>query len=134
MHEPNPAGGIAGREVRLRVVDGAQPAQAARAIRAHVDAGRIEAVVGWHLSSVRLAIVPIVTGRLPYVYTAPYEGGERTPGVFVVGETPGRQLLPAMRWYRREHGCGAGAWSATTTCGRARPPPPACTPGSATGR
>jgi ABC-type branched-subunit amino acid transport system substrate-binding protein len=69
-----------------------------------VDAGRIEAVVGWHLSSVRRAIAPIVAGRLPYVYTALYEGGERTPGVFVVGETPGRQLLPAMRWYRREHG------------------------------
>jgi urea transport system substrate-binding protein len=104
VHELNATGGIAGREVRLRIVDGAQPVQAARAIRPLADAGRIEAVVGWHLSSVRRAIAPIVAGRLPYVYTALYEGGERTPGVFVVGETPGRQLLPAMRWYRREHG------------------------------
>ena len=34
---------------------------------------------------------------VPYVYTALYEGGERTPGVFLTGEVPSRQLLPAMQ-------------------------------------
>ena len=41
---------------------------------------------------------------VPYVYTALYEGGERTPGVFLTGEVPSRQLLPAMQWLHREHG------------------------------
>lgn len=42
--------------------------------------------------------------RVPYVYTALYEGGERTPGVFLVGETPDNQLMPAMRWLMKERG------------------------------
>ena len=41
---------------------------------------------------------------MPYVYTALYEGGERTPGVFLTGETPDVQLLPAMRWLTEERG------------------------------
>jgi ABC-type branched-subunit amino acid transport system substrate-binding protein len=38
------------------------------------------------------------------VYTALYEGGERTPGVFLTGETPKCQLLPTMRWMAMELG------------------------------
>ncbi len=45
-----------------------------------------------------------IAGRVPYVYTALYEGGEHHPGVFLVGETPSRQLLPAMSWLRAERG------------------------------
>ncbi len=52
----------------------------------------------------RNAVAPRIAGRVPYVYTALYEGGERHPGVFMVGETPSRQLLPAMSWLRAEHG------------------------------
>jgi ABC-type branched-subunit amino acid transport system substrate-binding protein len=48
--------------------------------------------------------VPRVAGVIPYVYTALYEGGERTPGVFLTGETPSHQLLPAMRFLARESG------------------------------
>jgi ABC-type branched-subunit amino acid transport system substrate-binding protein len=36
--------------------------------------------------------------HLPYVYTPIYEGGERTPGVLAIGETPRRQALPAIAW------------------------------------
>ena len=61
-------------------------------------------MVGWHISAVRTAVAPRIAGRVPYVYTALYEGGERSPGVFLVGETPVAQLLPAMQWLRREHG------------------------------
>ena len=67
-------------------------------------AGLVEAVVGWHISAVRQALAPRIAGVVPYVYTALYEGGERTPGVFLTGEVPSRQLLPAMHWLRREHG------------------------------
>ena len=103
--EINAAEAVLGREVRLSVVDGSgPPSRVADEVGALVAAGLVDAVVGWHISAVRQAVAPRIAGRVPYVYTALYEGGERTPGVFLVGETPSRQLLPAMRWLRREHG------------------------------
>ncbi len=96
--EVNDAGGILGRYVRLLTVDGgARPARIAAEVDSLVSLGAVDAVVGWHISAVRRALVPRIAGRVPYVYTAQYEGGERAPGVFVTGETPTGQLLPAMR-------------------------------------
>ena len=51
-----------------------------------------------HISAVRVALVRALRGRVPYVYTPVYEGGERSPGLFMVGETPARQLKPAIHW------------------------------------
>lgn len=96
--ELNEAGGILGRRVRLLTVDGGgEPRRVAAEVEALVSLGVVDAVVGWHISAVRRALVPRIANRVPYVYTAQYEGGERTPGVFVTGETPAIQLLPAMR-------------------------------------
>jgi urea transport system substrate-binding protein len=96
--ELNTAAGIAHRQVRLLAVDGgAAPEHVAAEVDALVSLGVVDAVVGWHISAVRQAIAPCVAHRVPYVYTALYEGGERTPGVFLTGETPASQLLPAMR-------------------------------------
>lgn len=103
--EVNAAGGLLGRELRMAVIDGSRaPAAVADEVGALVAGGLIDAVVGWHISAVRQALAPRISGAVPYVYTALYEGGERTPGVFMVGETPYRQLLPAMRWLRDEFG------------------------------
>ena len=103
--EINAEGGVLGRELRLSVIDGSgPPGRVADEVGALVAADLIEAVVGWQISAVRQALAPRLALRVPYVYTALYEGGERTPGVFVVGETPSRQLLPAMRWLRLEQG------------------------------
>lgn len=103
VEEINGSGGVLGREVRLHVVDGGR---SPRAVAAEVDglitAGRVQAVTGWHISAVRQAVAPHTRGRVPYVYTPLYEGGERTPGVFLTGETPGSQVLPALRWMARE--------------------------------
>ncbi|TDU04444.1 amino acid/amide ABC transporter substrate-binding protein (HAAT family) [Streptomyces sp. 846.5] len=96
--EINAAGGVLDREVRLVVVDGgAAPERVAAEVEALVSLGAVDAVAGWHISAVRKALAPRVAHRVPYIYTAQYEGGERTPGVFLTGETPARQLLPAMR-------------------------------------
>lgn len=96
--ELNEAGGILGRPVRLVPVDGgARPSRVAEEVAALVSLGVVDAVVGWHISAVRRALVPRVAGRVPYVYTAQYEGGEHAAGVFVTGETPAGQLRPAMR-------------------------------------
>ncbi|WP_328404587.1 substrate-binding domain-containing protein [Streptomyces sp. NBC_00390] len=96
--ELNKAGGVLGRELRLLEVDGgAAPRQVALEVEALVATGAVQGVTGWHISSVRQALAPRVAHRVPYVYTALYEGGERTEGVFMTSETPAWQLLPAMR-------------------------------------
>ena len=103
--EINAADGVLGRELRLSVIDGsARPAEVADEVGALAAAGLVDAVVGWHISAVRQVVAPRVAGLVPYVYTALYEGGERTPGVFLTGEVPSRQLLPAMAFLSREHG------------------------------
>ncbi|MFF4798896.1 substrate-binding domain-containing protein [Streptomyces sp. NPDC001351] len=98
VEELNAAGGVLAREVRLVTVDGGgSPEQVAAEVEALVSLGAVDGVLGWHTSAVRQALLPRIAGRVPYVYTAQYEGGERTPGVFLTGETDAAQLLPAMR-------------------------------------
>jgi urea transport system substrate-binding protein len=101
--EVNAAGGVLGRELRLVPVDGgAPPDNVAAEVEALVHLGAVHGVTGWHISSVRQALAPRIAHRVPYVYTALYEGGERTEGVFLTSETPVHQLLPAMRLLSRE--------------------------------
>lgn len=105
VEELNLGTGLLGREVRLTVVDGgATPTEVADEVDALVSAGRVDAVTGWHLSSVRRAVVARIAGRVPYVYTPLYEGGESAPGVFLAGETPDLQVLPALRWFAEQRG------------------------------
>ncbi|BBF98825.1 MULTISPECIES: substrate-binding domain-containing protein [Pseudonocardia] len=100
MEQTNDEGGVLGRELRLLPVDGgAAPDEVAREVAALVTAGTVEAVTGWHISAVREAVAPAIGGRVPYAYTALYEGGERRPGVFLTGETPDLQLGPALDWF-----------------------------------
>ncbi|MGK5684063.1 substrate-binding domain-containing protein [Actinoplanes sp. URMC 104] len=95
--ELNAAGGVLGRPVELVLVDGGRPpAEVAAEVGGLVQARALSALVGTHASDVRVALAYAVGGAVPYVYTPPYEGGERTPGVFLLGETPERQLRPAL--------------------------------------
>jgi urea transport system substrate-binding protein len=103
VEEVNRAGGVLGRELSLVSVDGgAPPAQVAAEVEALVSLGAVHGVTGWHISSVRQAVAPRIAHRVPYVYTALYEGGERTDGVFMTSETPAAQLYPALRLLARE--------------------------------
>lgn len=105
VEELNLGTGVLGRELRLVVVDGGgSPERVADEVEVLVSAGEVDAVTGWHLSSVRQAVVSRIAGRVPYVYAPLYEGGEDAPGVFLAGETPRFQVLPAMRWLARERG------------------------------
>ncbi|MFC7531677.1 substrate-binding domain-containing protein [Actinoplanes sp. GCM10030250] len=95
--ELNAAGGILGRPVELTLVDGGRPPGAVAAeVAGLVRANALAAVVGTHASDVRVPLMRVLGGRVPYVFTPPYEGGDRTPGVFALGETPQRQLRPAL--------------------------------------
>jgi urea transport system substrate-binding protein len=100
MEEINDAGGVLGRELRFVPVDGgAAPDRVAVDVDALVSAGAVDAVTGWHISAVRESVAPAIGGRVPYAYTALYEGGEHRPGVFLTGETPDLQLGPALDWF-----------------------------------
>jgi len=99
LREINRGGGILGREVELVFADaGGDPDAIAFDTIELIAENRAESVIGMHISAVRLALVRALRGRLPYVYTPVYEGGERAPGVFMVGETPPQQLKPAIHW------------------------------------
>ena len=110
VEQLNRRGGIAGRQVELVVIDaGREPAVVADEVCRLVDSGRVQAVAGWHISAVRQAITRRVGGRVVYAFAAMHEGGDETPGVFMIGERPINQLLPAARWMRDE--LGVGRWA-----------------------
>jgi urea transport system substrate-binding protein len=108
--EVNAEGGVLARELRFVEVDGGRRgSEVADEVDRLLAEGMIDAVTGWHISAVRNAVAPRIAGRAPYVYTPLYEGGEQRPGVFLTGETPDRQVLPALRWLRNE--CRARRWA-----------------------
>lgn len=101
----NTGTGLLGAQIRLIPVDGSRPpAVVAAEVAALIELGAIDAVTGWHISPVRQAVARVTANRVPYVYGPLYEGGERTPGLFLTGETPSRQLLPAMDWMKDQYG------------------------------
>ena len=103
--EINDDGGLLGRGIELHHVDGgAEPYTVAREVQRLVRTHEVDAVVGWHISKVRRWLAPRIAGQVPYIYTALYEGGERTPGVLLTGETPANQLGPALSWMQSEVG------------------------------
>lgn len=96
--EVNRAGGVAGRELMLRVFNAAdEDAEVHAAARQAVHEGGAEVIVGMHTSSVRQTIERAAAGRVPFVYTPLYEGGGLAPGVFAIGERPEQQLRPALQ-------------------------------------
>lgn len=110
VEQLNAGTGIAGRPVELVVVDGGrEPGEVADEVGRLVDSGAVEAVAGWHTSAVRQAITRRVGGRVVYAFGAMHEGGDSTPGVFMIGERPINQLLPAAHWMREE--LGVGRWA-----------------------
>ena len=97
--EINADGGLLDRRLRLRIIDSSDEATEVGSVTAELmNAGAIDAIVGMHTSQVRQRVLKDVARQIPYVYTPLYEGGERTPGVFALGETPGQQLRPAIEY------------------------------------
>lgn len=110
VEQLNARHGIAGRQVELVVVDsGRAPETVADEVGRLVGTGRVQAVAGWHISAVRQAITRRIGGRVVYAFSAMHEGGDTTPGVFMTGERPINQLLPAAHWMREE--LSVGRWA-----------------------
>lgn len=101
--EINKRGGILGREVELVFSDAGGPIEdVARRVALAVDYDDVDIVMGSHISAVRVALRNAIRGRVPYIYTPVYEGGERAPGVMAIGETPRWQSRPAIDWLAQE--------------------------------
>lgn len=101
----NAHSGILGREVNIEVIDtGGSLHQTQRNVMTAITSGRIHALTGWHISSVREQLAPLLAAQgIPYVYTSLHEGA-RTPGVLSTGETPADQVIPGLLWLNREFG------------------------------
>ena len=105
VSEINRRGGIFGRELELVVRDaGGDIDEIEQQAADVVDNDEGDIVIGSHMSVVRVALRKVIAGRLPYIYTPVYEGGERTPGVMAIGETPRRQVRPAIQWLAENKG------------------------------
>lgn len=104
--ELNARNGIVGRSCELLALDAASASSdIEERLIDLVDAGEIDALVGMHISSVRQRITAAVGGRLPYIYTCVYEGGESTPGTYAIGETAQAQLQPSIAWLAEHRKC-----------------------------
>ena len=101
--EINAAGGVFGRDVDLVIADaGWTESEATVASGSLVDIDGVDAVVGMHPSNVRDAIKRQLSGRVPYVYTPQYEGGEHSPYTVATGGTDAELLAPAIAWLSDE--------------------------------
>lgn len=97
--EFNAAGGSRGRPMQLVPVDAGQPAaHVVSTVRALVESGLVDALVGFHTSDVRRAVDRAVAGRVVSVFTPPHEGGPVAARGVRLGESPAAQLVPTMHW------------------------------------
>jgi urea transport system substrate-binding protein len=99
VSEINRRGGILGREIEIVFHDaGGSIEDVVRTASDVVASDDADIIMGSHISALRVALRKVVAGRIPYIYTPVYEGGERTPGVMAIGETPRAQSRPAIEW------------------------------------
>jgi ABC-type branched-subunit amino acid transport system substrate-binding protein len=99
----NKAGGIMGRPVKLIFTDaGGPPAETAKsAVRLMLE-DKVDLFIGSHDSATREANIATIKGKTPYIYSPVYEGGECSPNVYCLGETPPQQAQPAVEFLAKE--------------------------------
>ena len=99
----NKAGGIMGRPVRLIFTDaGGLPAETAKsAVRLMLE-DKVDLLIGSHDSATREANIATIKAKVPYIYSPVYEGGECSPNVYCLGETPPQQAQPAIEFFAKE--------------------------------
>lgn len=99
----NARGGLLGRKVELLFGDGGlPPAEAAQTALKLWKGSGAQVFVGMHDSAVRVALVGLFKGQMPYFFTPNYEGGECAPGTFMSGETPPQSFERVMPWLMAE--------------------------------
>ena len=99
----NKGGGISGRQVKLLHTDaGGAPAETAKsAVRLMLE-DKVDLFIGSHDSATREANIATIKSKVPYIYSPVYEGGECSPNVYCLGETPPQQAQPAVEFLSKE--------------------------------
>jgi ABC-type branched-subunit amino acid transport system substrate-binding protein len=99
----NKAGGIMGRPVKLLFTDaGGPPAETAKsAVRLMLE-DKVDLFIGSHDSATREANIATIKAKVPYIYSPVYEGGECSPNVYCLGETPPQQAQPSIEFLSKE--------------------------------
>ncbi|CAK7260181.1 substrate-binding domain-containing protein [Shinella yambaruensis] len=91
--ELNEKGGILGRQIELLAADaGGSPQAVVERARDLVERQGANALIGVHLSSVRVELARALADRVPYVFAPLFEGGTESEKVFSIGEVPERQF------------------------------------------
>ena len=103
--EINKAGGILGRQIKLIPTDaGGPPAESTKsAIRLMLEE-KVDVFVGSHDSATREALVATIKGKVPYIYTPTYEGGECAFNTYVLADTPEQQIRPSVAYMMKDRG------------------------------
>jgi urea transport system substrate-binding protein len=103
--EINKAGGILGRQIKLIPTDaGGPPAESTKsAVRLMLDE-KVDMLVGSHDSATREALVATIKGKVPYIYTPVYEGGECAFNTYVIADTPEQQIRPSVAFMMKDRG------------------------------
>ncbi len=103
--EINQKGGILGRPIKLYPTDaGGAPAETTKsAVRLMLE-DDVDLFIGSHDSATREALVATIKGKVPYIYTPVYEGGECAFNVYVIADTPPQQIHPSVAWMMKDHG------------------------------
>src|ERR1700719_996162 len=101
--EINKAGGILGRQIRLIPTDaGGPPAESTKsAVRLMLE-DKVDLFVGSHDSATREALVATIKGKVPYIYTPTYEGGECAFNTYVIADTPEQQIRPSVAFMMKD--------------------------------
>ncbi len=100
----NAAGGIDGREVRLTLLDSSESHAALEdEVESLLQTDAVDALVVLSNTDVCRRMGQLVDARVPLIYTPHFEGVGLPPWVHAIGETPERQLQPALAWLTRRY-------------------------------
>lgn len=101
--EVNSTGGILGEEIELVFGDsGVTVSDAVEAVDALIEVEGVDAIVGAHMSNIRDAVSRKIASKVPYIYTAQYEGIACGPSTVATGSTDYELMTPALAWLREE--------------------------------
>jgi ABC-type branched-subunit amino acid transport system substrate-binding protein len=65
---------------------------------------KVDMLVGSHDSATREALVATIKGKVPYIYTPVYEGGECAFNTYVIADTPEQQIRPSVAFMMKDRG------------------------------
>jgi ABC-type branched-subunit amino acid transport system substrate-binding protein len=101
--EINKGSGIMGRKIKLFPTDGGgPPAETAKSVVRLMLEEKVDLIIGSHDSATREALVATIKGKVPYIYTPVYEGGECAFNTYVIADTPEQQIRPSVTWLMTE--------------------------------